>query len=343
MTNYYDILGVNRDATDEQIKNAYRKLAREHHPDKGGNKEHFQKIQEAYDTLGDKSKREEYDNPNPFGGGGNPFGGGGPFGGSPFNFHFNQFFGNRGHGARDGNDVRKCNDILYNCHIKLEDVFSGIVKKIKLKREILCKICHVTCETCNGNGHITQHVNMGPLLQVIQMKCSNCKGNCRVLKTNESCSDCVSGKIIEQRIEEVQIEKGTESGRQFVIDGWGEQPKRDNDIPGNIIINIIVDNHPVFLRNGLDLIYKTRISLKHSIVGKKIILPLFDGSFEFDTLCFGIINPNIQYFIYNRGLVDKNNKRGNLILNFEIDYPRLTLDAESANHVKNCFEKYGIN
>ena len=318
MSDFYNTLGINKNATPTEIKKAYRELAKEHHPYKGGDKEKFQKIQEAYDTLSDPQKKNEYDNPmsNFFNGGnqGFPFGGGNqgfPFGG----ININNFF--RGGGGR--NTIKKA-DHQHSCVIQLKDVYKGITKTFNLSRDIHCKTCKKSCTNCNGNGIINNKINLGPIIQILEQNCPVCNGSGRV-KDNTILCTCSNGIINEKKTIEINIPKGVENGKQYFYEGWGEQITRDGDIPGNLIIVINIENDNNFERNGLHLKHKINISFKESIVGKKIKIPYFDEDFELNTQEFGIINPKKEYIITRKGLQNTNNERGNMYVKFEIKYP----------------------
>lgn len=160
MNNYYDILGVNKDSTMEEIKKAYRRLSKEHHPDRGGDVEMFKKISEAYTTLGDETKKNSYDNRQ-----------NNPFREEGVGDMFKDFFKNQGGGGNQGEDL------IVNIQVPLEDIHTGATKKIRYKRRILDKngiprICH----TCNGAGNVTL---MGPF----RTKCHTCNGRGNIRTT----------------------------------------------------------------------------------------------------------------------------------------------------------------
>ncbi len=328
MTDYYEVLRVSKDASDDDIKRAYRKLARECHPDKGGDKEHFQRIQEAYEVLSDKDKRAEYDNPHtnnintvPF-----PFDLGGLFGGMNMNTQ-------RG--------PCKLSNHMYTCKIPLDDAYTGVHKKFRVKRTRLCVSCNTDCNLCRGTGTETKQMQNGPFIQIMHQQCHKCsgKGKCQEVR---SCSACQSkGSIHEEKVIELEIQKGVESGKQFVIPEWGEQATKANDISGDLIVNLVIDDHPHFKRQGLDLIYNINVSLKESIIGKKVNIPHFSGNIELDTRGFGVINPNKQYTVFDKGLEDATNKKGNLHLRFEVSYPG-TLTSEQIHALKNAFDACGL-
>jgi DnaJ family protein A protein 2 len=323
MTDYYNILGVSKNASDDEIKRAYKKLALKTHPDKnGGDDTEFKKINLAYETLSDPNKRNAYDNPN-------PFDGNTPFNHPFFNFHQNQ--------NQNQHRNRKLSDHHYVCKISLKDVFFGITKKLRVNRTRICNSCIKTCNSCNGSGNITQHVQMGPFTQVINRSCNACSGSGNVKNDgNIHCTKCLSkGNITEERIFEIVLEPGVETGKRIVFEEWGEQASKDNEISGSFIVTIQVEENIHFKRRGLDLRYTLEISLKESIIGKYISIPYFSEDVNIDTKGFGIINPGKEYIIYNKGLKDKDNKCGNMYLIFKIKYPEKPLTDKEIEILTN--------
>lgn len=330
MTDYYNILGVSKNASDDEIKRAYKKLALKTHPDKNnGDDTEFKKINLAYETLSDPNKRNEYDNPNPFTSG-NPFDQHSPFNHPFFNFHQNH------HQQQRQNTNRKLNDHYYNCKISLKDVFFGITKKLRVNRTRVCNSCIKTCNTCNGSGNITQHLQMGPFTQVVNRSCNICNGSGNVKNDgNIHCTKCLAkGNITEERIFEIKLDPGVENGKRIVFEEWGEQASKNNEISGSFIVTIQIEEDPHFKRRGLDLRYHVDISLKESIVGKYISIPYFSEDVTIDTKGFGIINPGKEYIIYNKGLKDKDDKYGNLYLIFKINYPEKCLTDKEIQILK---------
>jgi len=314
---YYNILGVPRDASNIDIKKAYQKLAKTHHPDKGGNKENFQKINEAYETLSNPEKRSAYDNPiqsDNF-----------------FNFDFhNNFF-------KKQNIIKK-NDHHYFCKVSLKDIFFGTTKKLKVQRVRICRSCKKSCNNCNGNGYTSHHIQVGPFSQVVQHTCNVCRGTGQE-KSNIDCKLCDSnGTIQEEKIFEIQIEKGTESGKQIIFEEWGEQAIKNNEISGSFIVTIQIEKHEHFAKRGMDLVYNIPLTLKESIVGKKVNIPLFDGEFTLDTVGFGIINPNKEYIVFNKGIV-KDGKSGNLHIIFKIQYYEKSFTKDELKLLNETFDK----
>lgn len=330
MPDFYSVLGIEKGANDEDIKRAYRKLALKYHPDKnGGDKEHFQKIQEAYEVLSNPQRRQEYDNPHQNVGANFDFDHGFPFGFQGFfNHHFRQ----------EKAQQTKLPNHTYLCKISLKDAYFGITKKLKVKRNKLCDKCFDPCKNCNGEGKITFRVQMGPLLQISHKPCDNCNGRGQTHIVNTQCDVCLGrGKFTEDRVIEIIVSKGTESGKQVVFEEWGEQIQKKGDKPGDLIVRIEIDDDENFKRQGLDLIYNAPISLQDSIVGKIMDVPHFDGTFALNTRGFGIINPHKQFTLYERGLIDEKGNKGNLHFRFNIVYPEKVLEDFEAQLLSNAF------
>lgn len=319
MDDFYKVLGLQKSASEEQIRQAYKKLAREHHPDKGGDKEKFQQIQTAYETLGDEQKRRDYDTPAQ-----NPFN---------FNSHFSTFFE---HNTAPRNETRSNHN--YVCKVSLKDVYFGTLKKFKVKRENFCIACRKSCSNCNGRGVIRQTIQMGPLAQIINHQCSKCNGSGELANLAGLCTKCNSTRInVEERLIEISIEKGVENGKKYVFQGWGEQPKKTGEIPGNLIVIIQIEPHDIFTRIGNDLSCTIKLSLRESIVGKQVTIEHFDGPLVIETIGFGIVNPNKHYYMLHKGLPG-----GNLQIRFTIEYPTLTLDNNQKDVLANAFQMVGI-
>ena len=313
---YYNILGVSKDASNIEIKKAYLKLAKTHHPDKGGDKEKFQKINEAYETLSNSEKRNKYDN---------------PMQSDFFNFEFhNNFF-------KKQNIIKK-NDHHYFCKVSLKDIFFGITKKLKVQRTRICRSCKKSCSNCNGNGHTVHNIQVGPFSQVVQHTCNVCRGIGQE-NTNMDCKLCNStGNIQEEKIFEIEIERGTDSGKQIVFEEWGEQAVKNNEISGSFIVTIQIEKHPDFEKRNIDLVYTIPLTLKESIIGKNVIIPHFDGEFNLNTSGFGIINPNKEYIVFKKGIV-KDGTSGNLHIIFKIKYEEKSFTKEQLKLLNEIFDK----
>ena len=249
--NYYDILGIPKNTSPTEIKKTYRKLAMLHHPDKGGDSDRFKDINEAYETLSDPMKKKKYDSPN--------------VGHSKFNFPdiFNNFMNINRHRKR-------LNKLSFQ--VSLEDIYSGISKKIQITRNISCIICKgkggdktKCCNNCDGNGYVFITLQNSPTFrQTIQTKCDNC--NAKGYKIIEKCRACNgSCNIKDKKIVDLHIKKGAKNGDQFLFEKYGDE--LINEQPADLIIILVEKNHPIFKRNGNDLYITKDISLYDALVG----------------------------------------------------------------------------
>jgi DnaJ-class molecular chaperone len=333
---FYDILEVSRDASQDDIKKAYKKLAIQYHPDKNkGNadaEKKFQEISNAYSVLSNQDTRKRYDmtgdeNYNNEGGQhqeapnmdelfqhlfGSRRGGGGH---NPFN-DFGFGFGD--------NHQPQCNNIIKTYNITLEDIYNGIVKTIKINVKKYCKKCFTTCNICNGTGVKQQIIQMGPMTQILQSNCPKCNGSKIINKHNKECSDCKgSGMFDVEHNAYLNMPKGFDSNHT-VFEGLGEQPQLSTHKPGNLIFEFKLTPHSHFTKNGNDLFYKHTLTLTESIIGKLITIDYFGENIKINTDQFGIINPSKQYILKNRGLPILNTtKKGNMIIEFIITYPKI--------------------
>jgi molecular chaperone DnaJ len=309
MPDPYEALGLQRGATEEEVKKAYRKLAREHHPDKGGDAEKFKKVQEAYEVLSDPQKRQNFDQ---FGNAEGPTGGPGGFppGFNP-NDIFAQMFGGAFGGPR-GPQKRANRD--HDLKISLEDAYRGITKNLKITIGKPCLNCRHQCQACRGSG--MQHVQMGPM--AFQQPCQHCEGQGARFTGCDSCGH--KRKKLEQLNLELKIPPGVEDGNTLVAHGLGEQPMRPDEEPGDLVFHVRVQSHPELMRQGLDIIWATKISFEDSVNGKKIQIPHFDGPIEMDTADWGVLDPREDYVIPMRGFKQGDNV-GRLRVSFNVIYP----------------------
>ena len=215
MENYYEVLGVSENATQEEIKKTFRSKSKELHPDRGGNEEEFKKINEAYSVIGDEQKRAQYDNQrnNPFGGG---FGDG--FGENPFDI-FSSMFGQK--------TQRKAPDRIMDVRIGAVDSFLGKQVQINFTRKINCDTCkgkggeRQTCQTCSGTGRITQRVGNAFFQNIIQTQCNSCGGNGFTFKS--LCNVCSGeGKLNENQSVTINTPVGISDGQLIKAQSLGD-------------------------------------------------------------------------------------------------------------------------
>ena len=306
MTDPWEALGLQKGASDEDIKKSYRKLAMKHHPDKGGDPEQFKKIQGAYDVLSDPQKRENFENPG-FPPGGFPhdffsqmFGGGG---GTPFGFQNQGFKG----------PVRRSN-FDHELKISFEESFRGVTRNMRITLEKTCFNCKKKCPQCNGRGSM-QH-QMGPM--IMNQTCGVCRGEGGVAQG--SCDQCQNGRKKESLNLELRIPQGVEEGNVILGHGLGEQPRNPGEEAGDILFHIKVEHHPEFMRQGLDLIFQTKISFEDSVIGKNIQIPHFDGPIDMDTADWGVLDPREDYIVPFKGF-KVGDKQGRLRVQFNVVYP----------------------
>lgn len=304
----YEALGVQKGASDEEIKKAYRKLAIRHHPDKGGNPEEFKKVQGAYDILSDPEKKQNFDR---FGTPDAPQQGPG----FPFPPEFANMFGGGfgGFGQGPKGPVRRSN-FDHELKISLEESYRGTTRNLRIVLDKTCFACLKKCAQCHGRGMI-QH-QMGPF--AMTQPCSACQGRGNV--ATGGCSQCQGGRKKEALNLELKIPPGIETGNVMVGHGLGEQPQKDGEEPGDILFHIRVEDHPDLMRQGIDLVYHTKISFEDSVNGKKIQVPHFDGPIAVDTSDWGVLDPREDYIIPFKGF-KVGDKQGRLRVSFNVIYP----------------------
>lgn len=263
----WSILGVARDASPEELKKAYKNLARKHHPDKGGDQEEFKRISQAYE---DATRPPD-----------------------PMQHHM-------------APQIRRQNHD-YTMHVTLEEAYTGCIKHIKVTIERTCFACWQRCQTCNGAG------NLG-MFPFMMLPCPACRG---AGGAGSGCQKCKSKKTFLENFQlNINVPVGCENGHRLVAQGLGEQAKGPTEVPGDLIITVHVTDHPVFMRQGKDLIFLKKISFEESVNGLEFQVPHFDGPVAVSTRQFGVLDPRKDYVVPGKGL-----KGGNLRLGFDIQYP----------------------
>lgn len=305
---YYEVLGVNKNATDDELKRAYRKLAKKYHPDanpdnKKEAEEKFKEVSEAYETLSNPQKRQMYDQFGPEGpqgfGGGNPgggyysystsgFDGFGDFGdlGDIFSSIFGGGFGGRQ--SRQRSETKKGRDLKYNMDITFEESYLGIKKEISIAREENCTVCNgtkakpgtkaTTCKTCNGTGRVVQTVSTILGQMQTQKTCPHCGGEGTII--TEKCDNCRGkGKVRKNVKVEVSIPAGIGDNQTIVLRGEGE-PGTKGGPRGDLYIVISVKRHSIFKRQGDHVLCDIPITFTQATLGAELEIPMVDGTKE---------------------------------------------------------------
>ena len=292
---YYEVLGLQKGASQEEIKKAYRSLAKKYHPDvnkEPGAEEKFKEINEAYDTLSDEQKKARYDQfgfddpTQGFGGGASGFGGfGGGSGFGGFDDIINQFFGG---GARrtSGNSPRQGNDIEKQMNISFDEAVYGCKKKIRLTVDEECIHCGGTgadskndvrtCSKCNGRGRVIMRQQTIFGYTNVETTCPDCGGKGKII--TKKCSECGGkGRVRKTKDVEVSIPAGMQNGMTLRMEGYGEAGLNGGP-NGDLYITFNVGEHPNFKRDGLDIILAIPLSYTQAALGDTIEVPTIDGN-----------------------------------------------------------------
>ena len=341
---YYEVLGVNKSSSPDEVKSQYRKLALKFHPDRNKSpdaQEHFKEISEAYAVLSDSGKRDLYDKhghegvdgrysqEDLFRGAGgnfndifdNLFGGQGGRGGGGFGSVFENLFGGGGGFGRS-----RGNDLLHECYITLEDVLHGKQIELDLKKFVDCPDCNgtgckpgsskSTCKDCGGYGQVRVRRNMGGMILESAQPCGKCQGSGEIF--DDPCKKCQRGKVKGTKHLSFNLPSGIDNG-DYVIQGEGESiPDGDN---GDLIVRVRVEPHKLYRRDGVDLYCDARISMVDATLGTEIDVKTLEKTqklkIESGT------QPNSILKIKSQGLPSQNsNRRGDLFVHVVIEIPK---------------------
>lgn len=302
---YYQVLGVDKSATAEEIKKAYRKAAIEFHPDKNPDdptsEEKFKEAAEAYDVLSSPEKKARYDQfghsatGSGAGGGGGSYQSYGGFGGGGFSMddifeRFGDIFGGHFSGGGYGGGgsstrVNRGSDLRVKVKLTLSEIVSGTTKKLKINKQIVCDQCsgtgardknsYSTCTTCGGSGHTTQVVNTIFGRQQATVVCPTCNGEGKMI--TQTCTKCHGeGTVKGEEVVEIRIPAGVGEGMQLSVSGKGNAARRGG-VNGDLLVLIEEEPHPELDREGNDLIYNLNINITDAILGAQVEIPTVDS------------------------------------------------------------------
>lgn len=298
---YYEILSVSKNATVDEIKSSYRKLAMKHHPDKNpgdkASEETFKELAEAYEVLSDPQKRQRYDQFGHQGVNGTGFQGFdnindifshfgdifGNFGGGSGGSIFDEFFGGNSRARRSHNN--EGSDLKISLKLTLEEIAEGVEKTIKVKKYKGCPKCdstgakagsgHSKCANCNGTGEV-RHVSRSMFGQFVNVSmCSVCHGEGRIIK--EKCEECHGeGRIKAESTIKINVPAGVQEGNYIPLRGQGNVGPRGGQ-PGNLLVFIEEEKHKYFVREGDDIFYELEVSIIDAIMGAEVVVPTLNG------------------------------------------------------------------
>jgi len=344
---YYEVLGVSKNATKDEIKKAYRKQALKYHPDKNpGDKkaeENFKEAAEAYEVLSNDEKKSRYDRFGHAGMSGNS----GGFGGSgmtvedifaSFGDIFGDAFGGFGgfSSGRKSRRVNKGTNLRVKVKLNLNEISAGTEKKIKVNKYVTCSACGGTgaadsgslsnCQTCHGSGHVTRITNtMLGQMQTTSV-CPACGGDGKTI--TRKCSSCYGEGIVQkEEVIKINIPAGVAKGMQMTLSGKGNAARRGG-VNGDLLVVIEEDEHPELIREGNDLIYNLFISVPDSILGTNVEIPTVDNNVKIK------IEPGTQpgriLRLRGKGLPEVNGYgRGDLLVNVNVWIPKNITREES--------------
>ncbi|KAK9755823.1 hypothetical protein RND81_01G053500 [Saponaria officinalis] len=333
-TKYYEVLGVQKDASPDELKKAYRKAAIKNHPDKGGDPEKFKELAHAYEVLSDPEKREIYDQygedalKEGMGGGGGMH--------DPFDI-FSSFFGGSpfggGGGSSRGRRQRRGEDVIHPLKVSLEDLYSGTTKKLSLSRNVICSKCSgkgsksgasMTCGGCQGTGMKVSIRQLGPsMIQQMQHPCNECKGTGESISDKDRCPQCKGDKVVpEKKVLEVVVDKGMQNGQKVTF--AGEADEAPDTVTGDIVFILQQKEHPKFKRKGQDLFYEHTLSLTEALCGFRFVLTHLDGRQLLVKSNPGeVIKPDQFKAIDDEGMpiYQRPFMKGKLYIHFTVEFP----------------------
>lgn len=353
---YYEVLGVNKNATNDEIKKAFRKAAKQYHPDLNKDDptaaEKFKECNEAYSVLSDADKRRKYDQ---FGFAGvDPSyaaGQGGGYGGGGFGFDgdidlgdiFSSFFGGGFSGSsRNPNAPQRGRDIQATINISFEEAAKGCKKSVEVSKVEDCSQCHgtgaaegtspKTCSQCGGSGYITVQQGSGFFQVNTTRPCPSCNGSGKIIE--KPCSKCGGrGKVRKKSKIDITIPAGIDNGQVVTARGLGDAGLNGGPA-GDLRVGVSVSAHKDFVRDGYDIHYEKHISIVEACLGVKVRIPTLDGDVEYHVPAG--TQPNEVFRLKGKGIQRLNSiAKGDLFVHIVVDIPR-----ELTNEQKNLLKQF---
>ncbi|WP_311441169.1 molecular chaperone DnaJ [Hoylesella buccalis] len=361
---YYEVLGIDKNASEDEIKKAYRKLAIKYHPDRNPDskeaEEKFKEAAEAYDVLHDPQKRQQYDQFGfnaPGAGGFGGFGESGGFSmddifsmfGDVFGGHggFGGFSGFGGEGSRQRPQYRG-SDLRLKVKLSLQEIATGVTKKFKVKKDVTCTHCHgsgaengsqsETCPTCHGSGVVVKTVRTMLGMMQTQTECPTCHGEGTVIK--DKCHQCHGTGVVKgEEIVEIKIPAGVAEGMVVNVPGKGNAGQR-NGISGNIQVYIEEEENDTFIRDGQDIVYNLLLDFPTAALGGDVEIPTLEGTRVRIKIDAGT-QPGKTLRLRGKGLPavqGYGSGKGDLVVHISVFVPK-TLSREEKNMLENLRNK----
>lgn len=357
---YYEVLGIDKNASEDEIKKAYRKLAIKYHPDRNPDskeaEEKFKEAAEAYDVLHDPKKRQQYDQFGFNAPGAGGFGGFGETGGfsmddifsmfgDVFGGHggFGGFSGFGGEGSRQRPQYRG-SDLRLKVKLSLQEIATGVTKKFKVKKDVTCTHCHgsgaengsqsETCPTCHGSGVVVKTVRTMLGMMQTQTECPTCHGEGSVIK--DKCHQCHGTGVVKgEEIVEIKIPAGVAEGMVVNVPGKGNAGQR-NGISGNIQVYIEEEENDTFIRDGQDIVYNLLLDFPTAALGGNVEIPTLEGTRVRIKIDAGT-QPGKTLRLRGKGLPavqGYGSGKGDLVVHISVFVPK-TLNREEKNMLEN--------
>ncbi|OMO59019.1 hypothetical protein CCACVL1_25157 [Corchorus capsularis] len=315
---YYEILGVPKKATQEDLKKAYKKAAIKNHPDKGGDPEKFKELAQAYEVLSDPEKRQVYD-------------------------EYGEDALKEGMGAHDPFDIfgpgpgrgRRGEDEVHPLKVSLEDLYLGTSKKLSVSRNVLCSKCNgkgsksgaasMTCPSCQGCGIKVSIRHLGPcMIQQMQHPCNACKGTGEAIHDKDRCTRCKGDKVVqEKKVLQVFVDKGMHNGQKITFPGQADEAP-DTITGDRVFVLEQKDHHPRFKRKGEDLFVEHTLSLTEALCGFQFVLTHLDGrKLLIKSQPGEVVKPDSFKAINDEGMpvYQRPFIKGKLYIHFTVEFP----------------------